>query len=671
MSGLIIPNAKQQYLDGNGNPLAGGFVYYYIPSTTTFKNTYQNAALTILNSNPIILDGAGECIAYGSGSYRQIVTDVNGNLIWDQPTYAFPNDALNVIYTPPFTNGVAETVSAKLSQNVSVKDFGATGDGTTDDTAAIQAAINAFKPADGSTPTIGNFIYFPKGIYLVSSTISTYSGITLYGIGKASTLKQKTGLTGSLFNLASVDGSGQYRYGGIENLNFETTGSVWAIKATANNVLNSTFTNLYFNCGFCVSAATYTQDCIFRNFVSVGYLDQFIYLIGNFNRLEFIDKESNTGSSSDPYILIQGTSVTPSEENSLKNILLEGSGSVNKTPISLIYASGTTLENYHMEASITNGYSITLSNSQVFFLSQCFLSVQAHGKISLLNNSQAFINFYGTSAEDLDWQSYLVFDSSSFVNVNSVQTRRNSSIYQLNNSNQLFINQVVNQTLQNAPVAGYSPVTYPNYIGGQNLLINPSFEAGFYAWGISSADTPSFVASEVGVGLMMQVTSTVGFQLTQLVNISASQVGQPLTIRYLCKVVGSGFAVPIIAGDAQLGYNRVSYGTGWNTITTTFRPSSSGTLNFGLWFAGLSGSSTIYIDEFAVSPGDGAIINPTKFGSFELNASTFTTATAVPSNGTWKRGDRVFNSLPSVGSPKSWVCTVAGTPGTWVSEGNL
>ena len=45
MSGLIIPNAKQQFLDANGNPLAGGFVYYYIPSTTTFKNTYQNAAL--------------------------------------------------------------------------------------------------------------------------------------------------------------------------------------------------------------------------------------------------------------------------------------------------------------------------------------------------------------------------------------------------------------------------------------------------------------------------------------------------------------------------------------------------------------------------------------------------------------------------------------------------
>jgi len=46
-------------------------------------------------------------------------------------------------------------------------------------------------------------------------------------------------------------------------------------------------------------------------------------------------------------------------------------------------------------------------------------------------------------------------------------------------------------------------------------------------------------------------------------------------------------------------------------------------------------------------------------------------ALAAPSTGTWSVGDRVFNSVPSVGQPKGWICTVAGTPGTWVSEGNL
>lgn len=45
--------------------------------------------------------------------------------------------------------------------------------------------------------------------------------------------------------------------------------------------------------------------------------------------------------------------------------------------------------------------------------------------------------------------------------------------------------------------------------------------------------------------------------------------------------------------------------------------------------------------------------------------------TAAPTTNTWAVGDRVYNQSPSVGNPKSWVCTVAGTPGTWVSEGNL
>ena len=46
-------------------------------------------------------------------------------------------------------------------------------------------------------------------------------------------------------------------------------------------------------------------------------------------------------------------------------------------------------------------------------------------------------------------------------------------------------------------------------------------------------------------------------------------------------------------------------------------------------------------------------------------------ASAAPTTGTWSLGDRVFNTAPSVGQPKGWLCTVAGTPGTWVSEGNL
>ncbi|MEE3636622.1 hypothetical protein UIA24_20560 [Pseudomonas sp. AL 58] len=46
-------------------------------------------------------------------------------------------------------------------------------------------------------------------------------------------------------------------------------------------------------------------------------------------------------------------------------------------------------------------------------------------------------------------------------------------------------------------------------------------------------------------------------------------------------------------------------------------------------------------------------------------------ADTVPTTGTWTAGDRVVRETPLVGSPKAWVCTAGGTPGTWVSEGVL
>jgi hypothetical protein len=54
-----------------------------------------------------------------------------------------------------------------------------------------------------------------------------------------------------------------------------------------------------------------------------------------------------------------------------------------------------------------------------------------------------------------------------------------------------------------------------------------------------------------------------------------------------------------------------------------------------------------------------------------LNGHRIVYGTAAPASETWAAGDRMFNSSPAVGQPKGWICTVGGTPGTWVSEGSL
>tara|TARA_R110000822_G_scaffold241222_2_gene370538 strand:- start:1773 stop:3386 length:1614 start_codon:yes stop_codon:yes gene_type:complete len=63
-----------------------------------------------------------------------------------------------VTYTPAGTGAVAATVQDKLRESVSVKDFGAVGDGVTDDTAAIQAA-------EDWCAVSGQSIFFPASNY--------------------------------------------------------------------------------------------------------------------------------------------------------------------------------------------------------------------------------------------------------------------------------------------------------------------------------------------------------------------------------------------------------------------------------------------------------------------------------------------------------------------------
>jgi hypothetical protein len=84
--GTLLPNAVQTFTGPNGTPLSGGSVYFYIPGTTTPKNTWQDPAQTILNTNPVVLNANGQAIIWGSGQYRQQVYDANNNLIWDQVT---------------------------------------------------------------------------------------------------------------------------------------------------------------------------------------------------------------------------------------------------------------------------------------------------------------------------------------------------------------------------------------------------------------------------------------------------------------------------------------------------------------------------------------------------------------------------------------------------------
>lgn len=152
--------------------------------------TYQPAT----NSLTVFVDGVNQ---YGPGAqYAYVETDsdtvtfVNGLHVGASVKFttsqlnssASQSDAFQVSYTPPFTGSVATSVGDKLAQTVSVTDFGAVGDGVTDDTVAIQAAHDASIQ-----------VFYPSGTYNISSSIVLGFNAQVIGEGNITTASSGTG----------------------------------------------------------------------------------------------------------------------------------------------------------------------------------------------------------------------------------------------------------------------------------------------------------------------------------------------------------------------------------------------------------------------------------------------------------------------------------------------
>lgn len=136
----------------------------------------------------------------------------------------------------------------------------------------------------------------------------------------------------------------------------------------------------------------------------------------------------------------------------------------------------------------------------------------------------------------------------------------------------------------------------------------------------------------------------------------------------------------VLGGDINLDGSTANQGL----LTDTFEI-PSGTRRIYLQFVKNAGTTSMQIEELAVYK----VASIAKSGSvYSDNDSSFGFAgsfgpalpykptdihmnTAAPIADTWTVGDRVAQRTPTVGQPKAWACTVSGTPGTWVSEGNL
>ena len=206
--------------------------------------------------------------------------------IFGESVTTITGDASAITYDQGGTGAQDRTVKTKLQEFVSVKDFGAVGDGVTDDTAAIQAAsdyaasISSGKVIAGGTLLNNTPVLFPSGEYYISSEINASSLVDYIGIGKCVVVGNAKTNNFLNFNPAYVN-----KIVGFEAGNFDTvfkfvTNNVDLAQITIENcssIDNNCFVD---STGFSQSRST---SLVLRNIrsddtprVAISYCDMFI-----------------------------------------------------------------------------------------------------------------------------------------------------------------------------------------------------------------------------------------------------------------------------------------------------------------------------------------------------------------------------------------------------------
>lgn len=289
-------------VDTSGTVLASGKVYFYEAGTTTLLTVYQDAAGTIPHANPATLDASGRLVAYATVNCKLVIEESDGSSVItiddvqtgpstddvglsEDNESSFSGTDLSEILESASTSlgydflykyktvGETRTYLSRGADRVSVKDFGAVGDGIVDDTDAINDAI--------SNLTSGECLYFPQGTYKCTDDIDVaVANITLMGAGKASKITlpagKEIGITASGVRVMDlwIDGTSAAAYDDNGRL-ISISGSSAAAYVTNCVVDRCILTN---SSGYGIFTR-WASDCIFTN----NHIEDFVYCGINVN----------------------------------------------------------------------------------------------------------------------------------------------------------------------------------------------------------------------------------------------------------------------------------------------------------------------------------------------------------------------------------------------------
>lgn len=265
MTALSVSPAYPIFTDRAGQPLENGYIWIGAanqPPQTNPVAVFWDAALTqpaaqpvrTINGYPSNSGTPGRL--YVGSDYSLMVQDAKGSVVYSAPASTervgdIDSDA--VLFVQAGTGAVSRTAQAKLRETISVRDFGAVGDGVFDDTLRIQAAIDYVESIGGGVVDLG------YGLYRITSTLQLDGGVAVGLTGRggdgihdggtgaeaATRLVWYGAAGGTVINVSSPSGASNSRQFGPTLADFKIEcRSVGGIGLLVNSVRNGTFSRI-------------------------------------------------------------------------------------------------------------------------------------------------------------------------------------------------------------------------------------------------------------------------------------------------------------------------------------------------------------------------------------------------------------------------------------------
>lgn len=555
-------------------------------------------------------------------------------------------------------------VAAFKGPKFDVKTYGAKGDNSTNDAAAIQSAVDAAQVSGGT-------VVFPPGTYVINSAIAlTSTPIAIEGASINDTVIKAGASITSVFAFADVSQNTRF---GFKNLMVNgNTNAQYGIKS--DKIDHALFYRVRI-IGTSVAAFStgYGWDNdFFEVEASSNTGDGMYFAVNNNNANNVVNSKlfGNNGwgincSGGGAGFNVRGCTI---EGNKKGGIYLQKGVNV-----------GSIRDNY-FEANAQDGYTMTLPAAKVI---KAHIVVNGSATATELRfafpcnaidiSNNYFINTYADEAIRIN----AMFGGkihNNFHNTGSVAPEHLAAFWaddSLATANNLDFRSNANFTSE----CNFENMA--NWRPGQRTVLS--------TWKSDTVNLTNYITDDVnrwgitvaggGGSIVRSSTKYNGFDVMDVTQSGGSSdiFGVTLDMSNYPELAGK---VVYIAAYTKVSANTTgavmyvnnipssastSTNTGWILREMAATMPASGNVNFGI--RKLVGTTeTVSMTKPVV-----ALVGAPFRDFYPRPVAPNWTKTSAPTVGTWAVGDIVWNRTPSAGSPSGWRCTSAGAPGTWES----